>query len=220
MGGLTVWLLSVSTSFAERRASLSTASVSAPGTVLQWKVPQSSRPLHGSPGGATFTTNWLRSSLCLTSALTSARSIQAKPESPTVALLLSFDAFYIMCASGPFHSLFFFLGLQPLNVKKRGLFVSLVLDCQLRATPTTFTHTDSRLPRRVKFKPKGFCKIPADAFLLVTYLLWTRCFSECDVYPPLPTHAGCMACEYICYQSVRASSQEGKGFPQRLYRNP
>lgn len=76
---------------------------------------------------------------------------------------------------------FFFFGLQPLNVKKRGLFVSLVLDCQLRATPTTFTHTDSRLPRRVKFKPKGIlqnsrCCIPACDIPFVNPLLfWMRC---------------------------------------------
>lgn len=36
-------------------------------------------------------------------------NIQAKPELPTVALLLSRAAFYIMCASGPFRSVFFLL---------------------------------------------------------------------------------------------------------------
>lgn len=94
---------------------------------------------------------------------------------------------FISCVPvGHFTHYFFFFGLQPLNVKKRGLFVSLVLDRQLRATPTTFTHTDSRLPRRVKFKPKGFCKnsrccIPAcDIPFVDPLLFWMRC---------LPTHA-------------------------------
>ena len=80
------------------------------------------------------------------------RNIQAKPEPPTVALLLCRDAFYIMCASGPFHS--GPLDYNRLHGKKRSLFVSLVLDRQLRATLTTFTHTDSELPRRVKYKLK------------------------------------------------------------------
>lgn len=62
-------------------------------TVLQRKGPQSSRPPDGSPGGATLTTAQLHLSLS-----------HSKPEPPTVALLLCRDAFYIMCASGAFHS--------------------------------------------------------------------------------------------------------------------
>lgn len=45
--------------------------------------------------------------LSLTNTYTLACNIHAKPEPPTVALLLSCDAFYIMCASGPFPSVFF-----------------------------------------------------------------------------------------------------------------
>lgn len=59
-----------------------------------------------------------------------------KPAPPTVALLSSCEAFYIMCASGPLCSVFYLL--QPLHGEKRALFVCLELDWQLRATLNHF----------------------------------------------------------------------------------
>lgn len=123
-------------------------------------------------------------SLSLPNIRTLIRNFRAKPEPSTVALLLNCDAFYIMCASGTFPSVFF--DYNRYIARKEVLFVSLVLDCQLRTTLTTFTHTDSELPH-IKYKLKWLatsnCCILAGNLPFAVLLL-----SECDFHPPVCSH--------------------------------
>lgn len=77
--------------------------IPAPGTVLQWKFPHGSRSADEVPP----TPQTSSIALSLPNICILVRNVQAKPEPSTVALLLNCDAFYIMCASGTFPSVFF-----------------------------------------------------------------------------------------------------------------
>lgn len=108
------------------------------GLSAPWKGPQSSSPPEGSPGGATLDTTQLYLSGQTRATYSS-------------TLVTPWCFLYHVCQWAISLRAFW---LQPLHGKKRSLFVSLVLDRQLRATLTTFTHNDSEPPRRVKYKPK------------------------------------------------------------------
>lgn len=104
--------------------------------VCRWGAPYTTNQLHRS-----FSPKHMRTRLQLSS---QTRAIY----SSTVVKLWCF--LYHVCQWDISLSIFW---LQPLHSKKRGLFVSLVLDCQLGTTLTTFTHTDSELPH-IKYKLK------------------------------------------------------------------
>lgn len=105
-------------------------------------------------------------------------NIQAKPEPPTVALLLSRAAFYIMCASGPFRSVFF---LTTMKCQDKSSV------CQPCLGLPAESHSNHFYTHRfwVNYKPKNVSLALTAAVPLVTYLLP----SECDIHPPLSSHA-------------------------------
>lgn len=130
--------------------------------------------------------------LCLTGTLT---STGAKPEPPTVALLLlRRDAFYIMCASGPFGWLYLFFffplttaGRQEKRPVCQPCFASQALSCSDHSC--TLLIPGCRAELNINREDLRKKKTLPSAFLLVTYLLVPSASKEAfhSRYPGIST---------------------------------
>lgn len=147
--------------------------------------------------------------------LSLAHCIQAKPEATYSSTLVMLRCFlYHVCQWAISLRAFW---LQPLHGKKRSLFVSLVLDRQLRATLTTFTHTDSEL--NINWN-RSFTLAVSNCCILArgTYFL-QPCFSQSGIFTYVLVHilGKWHGDTYVINLSTHFS--ERKGFPQQLYWN-
>lgn len=131
-------IFSAGSPLASVHASSGTAASLLTGLCCRKKRAQSSRPPDGSPGGATVAAT--QPHLSLTNAHSQHSSQTRATYSSTLVMPWCF--LYHVCQWAISLRAFW---LQPLHDKKKSLLVSLVLDRQLKATLTTFTHTDPEL---------------------------------------------------------------------------